>query len=98
MSVVTREDVERAFSTKYENMIGYAFSLCSNDDIAEDLVSDVFSNIWIRPPVLEEGKTLSDYMAVAIRNRYLDDYVKSHYHSRTIRLGHLELDQIDDFL
>jgi RNA polymerase sigma-70 factor (ECF subfamily) len=98
MSRVTKDEIERTFNTEYASMLNYAVNLSRDRDVAEDLISEVFSNVLRNPPALQEGKTLTDYMVVSIRNGYFDGYVKSYYHSRTIRLGHLELDQIDEFL
>ena len=50
----------------------YAYQFVHSRDAAQDIVQDVFVDLWDRRETLEIRKTLEAYLFIAVRNRAMD--------------------------
>lgn len=71
---------ERAFETIYNNyyrsLVVYAFNLSKRQDIAEDIVQNVLSKIWVKRKELSIGTSLKSYLYRAVYNGFVSEYQK----------------------
>ncbi len=54
----------------------YAFSLTNDNDFAEDVVQNVFINIWRRRDKLKDDFILKNYLYKSVYNEYIDQHRK----------------------
>ncbi|WP_299555298.1 RNA polymerase sigma-70 factor [Seonamhaeicola sp.] len=54
----------------------YAFSLTNDNDFAEDVVQNVFINIWRRRSNLKDDFSLKNYLYKSVYNEYIDQHRK----------------------
>ena len=69
-----KEAYERLFYHFYDNLSRFAASLLGHEAVADDIVSEVFVNIWRNRTHLGEIENLQTYLYVSVRNlcmRYL---------------------------
>lgn len=63
---------ERAFDllfrNRYEPLCRFAWSFVSDYSVAEDIVQDLFSNIWRKSTAIDENRSLDSYLYVSVRN------------------------------
>lgn len=62
---------DNLFRTKYKKMCRVAYSFLENFDTAEDIVQEIFSEMWIKNIHLENPANLENYLFIAIRNSCL---------------------------
>jgi len=75
------EWLERLFHAHYSDLCTLACSYVDSDDIAEDIVQDLFAAVWADPERWrEDDDTIGVLLFVATRNRALD-----HLKSRRVR-------------
>lgn len=83
-------DGEIAFGEVYDRyfdaLARYAYKLTYGDDIAYDLVHDVFTNLWAKRTNLQDTypNALRDYLYTAIKNAVLNDRRKAAYHEKNL--------------
>ena len=74
---------EKIFRLYYAALCMYAFSMTGRYDIAEEIIQDVFYNIWKDREHLQVYRSLKNYLYGAVRNhalRYLEqERVQQHY-------------------
>jgi RNA polymerase sigma-70 factor (family 1) len=77
--MIGRFDDQRAYKELYTSLYGslfsFAKSIVASREMAEEIVSDVFINLWQRRKELEKIENLKVYLYVATRNtsfNYLD--------------------------
>jgi len=59
---------EEIYELKFEQLYRYAFSITKDKQMAEDVVSEVFTNIWSKKPHYEEIKELNAYLHVSVKH------------------------------
>lgn len=59
---------EEVYEDHFEILYRYAFSITKNKQQAEDVVSDVFANIWRTKPDYSNIKELSAYLHVSVKH------------------------------
>jgi RNA polymerase sigma-70 factor, ECF subfamily len=59
---------ERVYNEHFERLYRYAFSITKSRDLAEDVVEDVFVNIWERQNGHTEIKDLKNYLYVSTKH------------------------------
>ena len=64
-----RETFEKIYEGSFERLIRYAFSITKEKEIAEDVVADVFANLWDKRDQLNNIKDLRYYLNASIRNQ-----------------------------
>ncbi len=70
---------EAALSSLYEifckRLHAFAFSISHSNDIASDVVEEVFVNIWVNRGNIEKIENLAVYLYVSVKNRSLNKVV-----------------------
>ena len=64
-----KETFEKIYEGNFERLIRYAFSITKDKEIAEDVVADVFANLWDKRDQLNNIKELRFYLNASIRNQ-----------------------------
>jgi RNA polymerase sigma-70 factor (ECF subfamily) len=64
-----KETFEKIYEGNFERLIRYAFSITKDKEIAEDVVADVFANLWDKRDQLNNIKELRYYLNASIRNQ-----------------------------
>lgn len=68
---MTSLDFERLFKANYERLYYHAYDFVHDEDLAKDMVSDVFVNIWQLRDTIDMTRVLS-YLYTSVRNRCID--------------------------
>ncbi len=63
---------EMAYKQYFSMLVGFAFQYVEDSDEAEDVVQEVFSNIWNQSDHLEVKTNLKSYLFGAVRNASLN--------------------------
>lgn len=79
----SREAFDEMCGCYYAPLTAYA-RLFLNGNWAQDVVQDVFVNVWIRREVLDEGQSLYGYLLRSVYNRSIN-YVNKHRHACVYR-------------
>ena len=64
-------DYEGLFMQNYERLYYHAYAISQDEDVAKDVVSDVFMNVWRLRETIDRNTVLS-YLYTSVRNRCLD--------------------------
>ncbi|MBV6641225.1 MAG: sigma-70 family RNA polymerase sigma factor [Cyclobacteriaceae bacterium] len=59
---------EGIYDEYFEGLFRYAFSITKNKQLAEDVVSEVFMNIWRKKPDVHLINELSSYLLVSVKH------------------------------
>ncbi len=62
---------EKIYEANFEAMYRYAFSMIKNRVLAEDIVMEVFLNIWNKKPCYEDIREVKAYLKVSVKNHAL---------------------------
>ncbi|MEP2509543.1 MAG: RNA polymerase sigma-70 factor [Reichenbachiella sp.] len=65
-------DFEEVFKTYYQQLAAFAFQYVGSYEIAEELVQDVFTNVWIKSDQIEIRTAIKSYLYGAVRNASLN--------------------------
>lgn len=83
ISRIANENDEKAFRYFFEffsgRMLQFAQIILKNNDLAEDVVMEVFAGIWEKREKLPQIKNLSNYLYVLVKNKSLDYIRKNKY-------------------
>jgi len=71
------EAFDSLFESYYERLCNYAYTLVNGFDIAEDIVQDVFVNIWTRRKRIVIQLTINAYLYKCVYNACLDHQKKN---------------------
>ena len=66
------------FDSYYENLVRFAISLISNNEVGEEIAQDVFVNIWNNRKQFSIESSLKAYLFTSVRNRSIN-HLKSKY-------------------
>lgn len=72
------------FNYFYPRLLNYAFVIIKNHETAEDIVLEVFHNIWESRQKLKGVERLEHYLYVCVKNKTLDHHRKN---SRMVQVG-----------
>ena len=72
-----KENFEKIYEENFERLIRYAFSITKDKEIAEDVVADVFANLWDKRDQLNNIKKLRYYLNASIRNQAIKTIKKN---------------------
>lgn len=82
LSRIIRFDDQQAFKDLYNSyfkkLFRFCFSIVHSREYAEEIVNDVFMNLWKRRNKLNKIENLDVYLYVAIKNHSLDYLSKEH--------------------
>lgn len=71
-----RHAFNELFLTYYEKLVQFAVHVLNNTQVAEDVVADVFSNIWIRRGKLSGITKAEAYLYTSVKNACYDQNKK----------------------
>lgn len=72
-------DYEKLFKQNYERLYYHAHAIIHDEDIAKDVVSEVFINVWrLRKSI--DLNTVVSYLYTSVRNRCLDQLKQRNRH------------------
>lgn len=73
-----REIFNRIFYLFYSDLVNYCGRFVNDDDVAEEIVQDIFTKLWIRHSYININSSLKAYLYKAVRNHTLNyfKYIK----------------------
>lgn len=77
---MTQNQFENCFKTYYKQLVVFAYKFVQRQDIAEDIVQQVFLNVWEHLEKLDMDKGILAYLYQSTRNRCLN-HLRSSYQS-----------------
>ena len=83
--LLTNAQFEECFRNNYKPLVLYAWKLVKRQDIAEDIVQQVFMNVWEKIERMDVEKGVVSYLFQSTRNRCLN-HLKSSYQSGTVHV------------
>jgi len=101
------EAFETIFYMYFPRLQRYAENILHNSQEAEDLVQDVFIQIWNNRENLDCKRKFASYIFTLVRNRCLnvtkrkvieEKYIRQQIYSKTEELYHLSFESDDDFI
>lgn len=72
MIPTSEKEFERFFNDLYPMMVGFALNYIGDKDQAEELVQDVFTNVWIKAEKIIISSSAKSYLFTATRNACLN--------------------------
>lgn len=105
----SREDIssfEELFRSYYPQMKRYTLHFIPNEEEANDLVQDVFLQLWSKRDSLNDKKNEVAFMFTLLRNKCLNSikkkviegkYMQRQVYMETERLYHISFDQSNEF-
>jgi len=69
--IMTIQDYEQLFKSNFERLYLHSLGIVHDQDVARDVVSDVFVNVWRLRETITLDSALS-YLYTSVRNRSLD--------------------------
>lgn len=69
---LTKESFERLFRAQYESLCRFAASYVKDADAAQEIVQEVFVNVWQKRETMDPAKELKTYLFTSVRNRSLN--------------------------
>ena len=67
-----RKRFEWLYKTMYRQMAVFARNFLRDDDLAEDMVQEVFANLWTKGKEMRDDIVLEPYLQTAIKNLCID--------------------------
>lgn len=71
---------EDTYGKYFEQLFRYAFSITKNKELAEDVVSEVFTNLWHKKPDYNNIKELPSYLRVSVKHLAIRTVSKDPHH------------------
>lgn len=65
----------KSFDLYYQGLISFVYSLIRDEEVAKDIVNDVFLTLWDRRKVLNPEKSVKSYLFTIAKNHALN-YIK----------------------
>ena len=64
-----KETFENIYKGNFERLIRYAFSITKEKELAEDVVAQVFANLWDKRDRLHKIREVGFYLNTSVRNQ-----------------------------
>jgi RNA polymerase sigma-70 factor (ECF subfamily) len=64
-----KETFEKIYEGNFERLIRYAFSMTKEKGLAEDVVCNVFANLWNKRDQLKDVREIELYLNASVRNQ-----------------------------
>ena len=61
----------------YQNLCGYIYTLTNDRNLAEDIVQNVFVEIWINKKNINPDYSIKNYLYKSVYNKFIDQYRKN---------------------
>lgn len=84
---------DHLFRLYYIKLRNYALHITGDIHVAEDIVQTLFYNLWIKPPLLENVKSVDAYLRTSIYNRSIS-YLKEKQKSNQIVSEFIDLESL----
>lgn len=68
----SENDFEQVFKDHYQQLTAFAYQYVESHETAEELVQDVFTNVWIKSSQIEIRTAVKSYLYGAVRNASLN--------------------------
>ena len=94
-SVMTVHDYEQLFKHNFERLYYHSLDIVHDEDLARDVVSDVYVNVWKLRETIALDTALS-YLYTSVRNRSLDQLRHRSRHVPLIEEVIQELEHYND--
>ncbi|MFZ4261948.1 RNA polymerase sigma-70 factor [Sphingobacterium sp. HJSM2_6] len=69
------------FKHFYGALVSFATSVTANNELSEDLVSDLMLKVWIQPENLKNVQNLKTFLYVSVKNRCLNELERNKRHT-----------------
>ncbi len=86
-----KKSFEILFRTYYNRLCAYAISFVSRNDVAEDIVIDVFLKFWERRESLQITDSVSFYLFQAVKNSCINYLNREKYRKLTVSENEVKL-------
>ncbi|MEM1336687.1 MAG: sigma-70 family RNA polymerase sigma factor [Bacteroidota bacterium] len=87
--ISTEEGYEKLYNKFFEKMHSIAYAKTNSNEIAENLVQEIFLSIWERKNKLVFKESAERYLMRALSSKIID-----HYRAKAIRQKHLEAEKL----
>jgi len=94
--VVDDDVFETIIKRHYNEIFGYAKSLCRDEALAKDLVQEAFFKLWKKRKILKDGVIIKGWLHTAVRNKFLDHIKKHNKETRLVETAFA--DTLDDVI
>ncbi|WP_290794016.1 RNA polymerase sigma factor [Flavihumibacter sp. UBA7668] len=71
-SIESKEDFTQLFEQYWEGLYAYTLRCVKREEIAQDLVQDLFAQVWIKRKKIKVQENWQRYLFTAIKNRITD--------------------------
>ncbi|MFY0685627.1 MAG: RNA polymerase sigma-70 factor [Cyclobacteriaceae bacterium] len=89
---------ESVFHELYAPLAGFALKYVNDSDVAEEIVQDTFTSVWVKVNQIQIQTTVKSYLYGAVRNACLN-YLKHnqiiHVHQQYVKRQGVQTDAID---
>ena len=92
-ATMTVQEYEQLFRYNYERLYYHSLDIVHDEDVARDVVSDVYVNVWRLRETITSDTALS-YLYTSVRNRSLDQL---RHHSRHVPLIEEVIQELEHF-
>ena len=72
-----RQQFEALFTTHFESLCRFAYGFVNDGDSAQEIVQDVFINLWQKRESMDSEKSIKSYLFTSVRNRCLN-FIRDH--------------------
>jgi len=86
----------RLFDGQYQKVYGYALRILRNESLAEEIVQEVFINIWLKRENLNEIGNFGAYLRVVTKNLTLNALKKIARDLKANSLGNVNWTEVDN--
>lgn len=69
---LNRSDFEVLFKEQYSSLCRFAFGYTNDYDSAQEIVQEVFINLWLKRGSIDRNKSVKSYLFTATKNRCLN--------------------------
>lgn len=75
---MTKDQFESCFRAYYKQLVVFAYKIVGRQDVAEDMVQQVFLNVWEHLEKMDVEKGILSYLYQSTRNRCLNHLTSAH--------------------
>lgn len=87
--LLLREGSENAYTEIYNRyyylMIVFAYKKLRDEELAKDLIQELFANLWEDKEVMSKVNNMAAYLIIAVRNRMFDYFAHQNVKSKYIQ-------------
>lgn len=91
-----RKAYEALFRMYYAPMVLYAHRLLKNKEESEDVVADLFCDLWGKRQHLQTVESERDYLFILLRNKIVDSLRRKQKHQRQELTDYVSEESIED--